>query len=489
MSVRTDEREHPTRRPDSERILWLVVGATFAVSLSNNTLGVAIPVVVRHFHASALAATLIVLTPSLASTTLMLGLGRVGDLFGRRASYLGGLAAFALASALLGVAPSPWAIVALQVVQAVGVATVWANSAAILTEQLAPAQLRRGLGLYIAAIAVAELIGPSLGGAIAETIGWRWVFWVDVPTGLLCSLAGRALLPHGAPPGARRRLDLAGTGLIVAGLSGLILSVSFVESTGHLAAGEVVGLLASLLVIAAFVLWERRRDSPLLDLGLFRNGAFSFVFVAGMLNAMASWGPVLLMVLYFQAVRGDSPLRAGLIVIPLPVMTGTFSALAGRLGRFASSAGMSVLGGLLVMGGLGFLAWALAQPYPAIAAALGIVGVGGGIFMPANANELMRRAPVKASGSVNAARLTAMNVGWVTSTAVVLALAVSQLPAGLRRHFFSGTVAAVSSGAVHELVAGYRYAVALLAVFALGSASCAVAAVLRREGASTLSAG
>ena len=159
----------------AEQTLWLVVSATYIVSLSGNTLGVAVPVVVRHFHASAFAATLVVLTPSLTSTAVMLGLGRVGDLLGRRACYLAGLSIFTLASLLLGAAPDVWVVVALQVLQACGVATVWANSAAILLEELPPDRFQRGLGLYIAAIAVAELMGPTLGGIVAETIGWRWI--------------------------------------------------------------------------------------------------------------------------------------------------------------------------------------------------------------------------------------------------------------------------------------------------------------------------
>ncbi len=458
------------------RTLRLIVAATYLVSMSNNTLGVAVPVIVRHFHAGAFEATLVVLMPSLASTSLMLGLGRAGDLFGRRVCYLAGLVIFALASLLLGFAPDVWVIVALQVLQAVGVASVWANSVAILRDELDPASFRRGLGLYIAAIAVAEMMGPSVGGIVAETIGWRWIFWLNAPIGSLCALLAVAWLPVRPPVRSTGRMTATGPVLCAAGLAGLVLSISLVESSGRASALVIGGIAVSLLVLVAFVARERRVDTALLDVQLFRNRTFSLTMLSGFLNAMAEWGPVLIMVLFFQAVRGDTPLRAGLIVIPLPVFTGLCSAAAGRLGRRASAETLSVVGSLVATAGLAMLVWALSAPYVLTAVALGIVGVGSGIFGPANANALVGRAPPHSAGSVNGTRLTVQQVGWVMSTAIVLTVAVSQLPVRLRHEFFAGAVSRISQTAVRQLLVGYRFAVGLLALFALLGALTAVAA-------------
>lgn len=459
-----------------ERTLRLVVVATYLVSMSNNTLGVAVPVIVRHFHASAFEATLVVLTPSLTSTSLMLGIGRAGDLLGRRVCYLAGLVAFSVASLLLGFAPDVWVIIGLQTVQALGVASVWANSAAILRDELAPGSFARGIGLYIAAISVAEMMGPSIGGIVAETIGWRWIFWINAPIGALCALLAFAWLPKRPPARSSGRLTVTGPVLCAVGLAGLVLSISVGESTGRASPLTLGGVAAAVGVLAAFVLRERHLDGPLLDVRLFGDRTFSLTMLSGLLNAMAEWGPVLIMVLFFQAVRGDTPLRAGLIVIPLPVITGICSTAAGRLGRWASPETLSVIGSFVATAGLGMLVWALSAPYALTAVALGVVGIGSGIFGPANANALVGRASAESIGSVNGTRLTVQQVGWVVSTAIVLTVAVSQLPARLRHEFFAGTVSRVSETAVHQLLVGYRFAVGLLAVFALSGAAAAVGA-------------
>ena len=191
-------------RPSARLVLGTVALATFFVSLSSSTLSVAVPAIVRNFGASALTATFIVLTPAAVSTSLMLIMGRVGDIVGRRAAYLAGIGGFTVASLLAGVAPTPLLLICLQACQAVATAVIWANSAAILLDLLPADRVNHGLGIYIASISVAELIGPSVGGAIAGTAGWRWIFLLNVPVGVACFLLGRTVLRPTAGRSARR---------------------------------------------------------------------------------------------------------------------------------------------------------------------------------------------------------------------------------------------------------------------------------------------
>jgi len=477
-----------------EVTLWLVVIATFLASLSNNVLGVAVPVVVRHFHADAFEATLVLLVPSLTSTTTVLVLGRAGDLLGRRPNYIAGLTLFTISSLLLGFSVNVWMVILLQVVRSFGVATLWANSAAILVEELPSRRRQRGLGLYIAAVAVAQLIGPTLGGIVADTIGWRWIFWINVPAGAACVLWSRRRLPR-RPAGVIRResLDLPGGVLLLVGLSSVVVSISLAESFGTIGVASASALAGGFALLVAFVLRESSVATPLLDLSLFRDRAFSLAMLSGVLNAMAEWGPVILMVLFFQAVRGLSPLRAGLTVVPLPVFTGVFSALAGRLSRRASGEALSVLGSLVATGGLVALALSLSGSYDVVEVALGVVGAGSGIFMPANTNVLLSRASVSTTGLINGTRLTLQNVGWVTSAAIALTLAVAGLPVSIRHEFFAASIGRLSPGYVEQLLNGYRIAVGLLAFFAFAGALTAVAAqparALRRIGPVTRASG
>jgi MFS family permease len=487
---------HPPAAPRTARrpraasptiILSAVCLATFLVSLSTSSLGVAVPAVTRHLHASPLESTLIVITPALVSTTLLLVLGRIGDLVGRRGCYLLGLSIFTVASLFLGFAPTVWLFIGLQTCAAVGVAAVWANSAAILLDALDVGPFHRGLGIYIATISAAELIGPTVGGAITQAIGWEWIFWINAIVGVGCTLWGWRSLP--AKPSARARLDIdvAGAVLFILGLGGFIVSLLIAESGTGLNRAVVGGASASLVVLGGFVLVERHASTPLVDVTMFSDRAFSFSMVSGGLMAMAQWVPSLLMVLFFQAVRGDTPLQAGLRVMPLPVSAAVFSVLAGPLGRFLPPRRLAILGAAISAAALGVLTVTITAPYPVTALTLAVIGVGTGIFTPAIADSLMRGAPAENAGQVNGTRLTVQNVGWVSSTALALVLITAPLPASQRHQFFAGTAARVSRDTVAGLIQGYRHSLTALAViavigtcFALWAARAAQPAVTMR---------
>ena len=456
-------------------VLGLVCLATFFVSLSTGNLNVAVPVIVRHFHASALIASLIVLVPSATSTALMASMGRLGDIVGRRAFYLSGMACFAAASLLAGFAPSSWALIALQVCLASGTAVIWANSAAILLELLPAERISQALGVYIAAISVADLIGPSVGGAIAGTIGWRWIFWLNVPVGLLVISLGRAVLPRDRPRVRHQPLDVPGNVLLLAGLGGLIVSFSLAQTSGWLSPVVLSGAAAAAALLAAFILVELRAASPLIDLRMFRDRALSLAMASGFANAMAQWSPVLLMILYFQAVTGDSPLVAGLKITPLAVCSGLAAVSSGRLARRIRPDALAVAGSVISLAGLAVLDTALGAGYPVQLVALMLIGAGSGLFGPNNTNVVMARAPRTSAGVINGTRLMLQNVGWVTSTAVVLTLVTAPLAARLRREFFAGTASHVSRASALHLLAGYRHAILLLAAFALAGSLTALA--------------
>jgi MFS family permease len=483
-------------RPDADRssnVLGMVVLATFFVSMSSSTLGVALPVIVRHFHAGALPGALIALTPSAVSTSLLLALGRLGDIAGRNRSYLLGLLAFSAASLLLGSAPDAGALIALQVCQAIGISAVWANSAAIIIETQPEIRLNQAFGLYIAAISVGELIGPTVGGVIAQTAGWRWIFWLNVPIGTACVLWGRHVLrtaggkPSPAGESGRRRLpvrrrqgvDAVGGSLLVIGLLGFVVSLSLAQSYGVTSDPVLAGTVAAVAVLVAFVLVESRAADPLLDLSLLRARAMRWALVSGFLNAMAQWGPVLLMVLFFQAVQGRSPLVAGLRVTPLPICSGITALLAGWLGRRVPVRTLAVAGSVIAVSGLVLLALTIKGGYLEMVPAFVLVGTGSGVFAPAIANILLRSAPPDSAGAVNGARLTLQNLGWVIAAAMVLTVVTGPLAVGIRHEFFAGTVSRVSPAAVASLHGSYR--IALLVLAALGAAGTVAAGLSRRS--------
>jgi MFS family permease len=254
------------------RVLSVVSMASILTALGSSSLNVALPDVVRHFHASASAASWMLLSFLLANTVLMVIFGRLADMFGRRPMYLCGLATYTGASLLLGFAPNAWWVVGLRVLQAAGGAMLLTNSAALLADAFPRPQLARGMGIYIASFSVAQLVGPTLGGFLSHRLGWQWVFWYNVPLGVICLVWGTVALRRGTTAGSERRLDLPGILLVFASLSGLLFGLSRVGDAGWTDPAVLVGVLGFAVAVPVFVLVERRSRYPVVDLGLLPTG-------------------------------------------------------------------------------------------------------------------------------------------------------------------------------------------------------------------------
>jgi MFS family permease len=451
----------------------------FFVGLSSSMLSVAVPAIVRDFHAGTLAAVFIILAPSVTSTAFMLSMGRVGDLVGRRSVYLVALAAFAVASLIAGIAPSAWLLIALEACQAIATAAIWANTAAIVLELVPEDRANHGLGVYFASISVAQLIGPSVGGAIASVAGWRWIFLLSAPVGIISLLACRAVLPGGCRPVRSGPIDLPGNILVLTGLAGLIISLSLSQTGGWLTPPVIGGAVAATALLAAFARRELRARDPLLDLRMFADRRLSLAMASACANTMAQWSPVLLMVLYFQAVTGDSALEAGLKITPLPVVSVLAAISAGRLAQFLRPEVLAVAGSGVAFAGIAILALTIGGGYRAILVALALIGLGGGVFGPANASVVMSRAPRLSAGVLNGTRLMLSEVFYLVSTTVVLGIVTAPLAAGLRRQFYAGTASGLSHAVTLQLITGYKHAILLLTCFALAGTTTAVGSALR----------
>jgi len=410
----------------------------------------------------------------------MLSMGRAGDLLGRRNLYLTALAAFTVASLFAGVAPSAWLLIAFEACQAIGTAAIWANNAALVLEVAQEGRGNHALGVYFASVSAAQLIGPSVGGAIASAAGWRWIFLFGVPVGIISLLACRAVLSGNTRPARSRQVDLPGNMLVLTGLAGLIISLSLSQTSGWLAPPVIGGTAAAAALLAGFAIRELRTRDPLLELRMFTDRSLLLAMAAACANAMAQWSPVLLMVLYFQAVSGDSALIAGLKITPLPVVSLLAAVSAGRLAQVLRPDTLAVAGSGLASAGIAFLAVTIGRGYPAMLIALALIGLGSGVFGPANASVVMSRGPRTSGGVINAARLMLSEVFYLVSTTVVLGIVTASLAAGLRRQFYAGTASRASHTVAMQLLAGYKHAILVLTVLALTGTIAAFASRTRR---------
>ena len=466
------------------RYAWLVLSVTslgmVLTGLNASMLNVALPRVVGHFHADAFAANWLLLSFQLVNTVMILVFGRLADIFGRREMYLLGFAVFTGASLLAGLAPNVAVVIALRAVQAIGSAMILANSSALITAAFPPALLAQGMGIYMGTISIASLIGPSLGGALVAAAGWRWVFWFNVPVGVVATLWGVTTLRR-VPPGPREKVDGPGNVLVFCFLGGLLLALSEGGTLGWTAPAVVVGGLAFVVLVPPFVWWERRTDHPVVDLTLFKDRFFTLASAAAFFQTLARFSVVLIFALLFQSRYGDDPFAAGLKVMPVPLGMLIASPLTGYLGRSQDQRRLSTWGSIVTTVGLLVLLLTVggSGSYPVVATGLLMCGLGTGVFLTSNTTAIMARAPENRLGIVNGVRLMVQNCGIVIGTALTLALITSPLDAGARNFVYRGDLEHLSRHHVHQLVTGYRWALSvMIAAAVLGG----VATVMSEDG-------
>ncbi|TDD08716.1 MFS transporter [Nonomuraea deserti] len=464
------------------RYAWRVCAVTslglVLIGIAGSTLNVALPTVVRHFRAGPLESGWILLAFLLVNTASLVFFGRVADLLGRREVYLTGFALFTLASLLAGLSPDVWFLIGMRVFQAVGAAMILANGTVIITDAFPPERLSQGMGVYIGTLSVAQLTGPTLGGLIAETAGWQWIFWVNVPAGLLALGVGATILRK-MPRRPKEPVDALGNVLLFAALSAVLLALSEAGSGGLASPVVAAGATIFVVLVPLVVLAERRSANPVLDLRLFAGRLLAYANLASFCNALARSALILVVALYFQAARGVDAFAAGLSVLPVPVGIGLASPLTGLLGRRVSPYALSIGGATLSAAGLGTLMLTAdpATPYWVIGIGLFLAGCGSGTFLTGNTTQVMRALPAGSLGVVNGFRVMIMNVGVVISVGLSLSVLTSAVGPALRAQVYAGTLSTLSPVAVGQLMDGFQRAYAVL--FAVALAGALLAALAR----------
>jgi EmrB/QacA subfamily drug resistance transporter len=461
------------------RVLSVITLGTLLTGVNVSTLNVALPVVVRHFDASAFAAGWVLLSFMLVNTVLLAVCGRLADVFGRRETYLLGYAVFTASCLALGLAPNIEILIVLRIVQAAGFAMILTNGTAIITHTFPKHLLSQALGFYMATISIAQVLGPWVGGFLAATAGWRWVFWFNVPLGVL-AVAWGAITLRKVPRGPREPVDLLGSVLLFGWLGGLLLALSEAGALGWRNPLVVAGGLAFAVLTPIFFWAQRRVAYPLMDLRLFADPGFTLANVAAFVHTLARFGIVLVYALFFQGVWGADALDAGLAVLPVPIGMLIASPLAGALGRWTRPRTVAVGGPVLTALGLAVLLATLDAdtPYAVMAIGLALMGAGSGIFLTANTTVIMARIPPAQLGAVNGMRLTLQNVGNTLGVAVALSLIASTLPRADRPLVYAGTV---PQAALADLLGGFHRAVAVMLAMAVLTVVAAVASMIGGE--------
>jgi EmrB/QacA subfamily drug resistance transporter len=337
-------------------VLGLTSTAYFMVILDAGALFTALPRMQRDLHADLASLQWTVNSYGIAFAAGIITAAALGDRFGRRRVFNLGLALFTLASAACALAPNAVDLVVARSIQGLGAAAVLPLSLTILTTAFPPQ--RRGLivGIYGGLAGLAVAAGPIVGGVVTEGLDWHWIFWVNVPIGLLAAALATRLLPesHGAP----ERLDLLGVALVSAGVVGLVWALVRANDVGWSSPEIVSTLVAGFSLLLAFVGWERRVPKPMVPMRLFRNRAFAVGNVTTFLMSGATFAAAFLITQEFQFARGYSPIATGLRLLPFFGTPMVVSPIAGALSDRVGRRPIIVTG--LTLQALGF-AWVAAR--------------------------------------------------------------------------------------------------------------------------------
>jgi EmrB/QacA subfamily drug resistance transporter len=442
------------------------VGMLLAAT-NSGTLIIALPDLERSLHTSLLALVWVILAYLIAATVLVLTAGRLSDLFGRKRAYVGGFAVFALASLGAGFSPDATVLILWRILQGIASAFLFANAAALVTDAFPKEQLGLAMGANTMVAAIGLVLGPVLGGALVS-ISWHWVFWFNVPLALAGAVWGALILRELAKPDEVRGYDALGTTTFLIGLTGLVFGVSRGGISGWNDALVVAGLAAAALLLPAWVAIERRSRAPMLDLSVFKNRLFAAATAAAFINGLARFALMFLFVFYFQGAQGNSPITAGIKLMPLAVGMLVASPIAGVYADRHGSRGLAAVGMLVTASGLaGMTMLGVHTSYLLSGLWLLVVGVGSGMFNSPNTAAMMGTVPAYRRGVAAGARTLLQNTGAVLSIAFVLAIVTSTVPKSTLFAVFSGLAKGLSAHRLAPFIDNMHVALWVLAATSL----------------------
>jgi EmrB/QacA subfamily drug resistance transporter len=396
--------------------------ALFMVTLDNLVVTTALPVIRRDLHATLSQLEWTVNAYTLTFAVLLLTGAALGDRLGRRLMFSIGLGIFTLASAAAALSTSATMLDIARAVQGVGGAIVMPLTLTILSAGVPKERRGLALGLWGGISGLAVAFGPLVGGAVVSGISWHWIFWLNVPIGLV--LAPLALFRLEESRGPVSRLDLPGLFLASAGLFGIVWGLVRGNSLGW-SSPEIIGALAvGALVTVLFVLWELRTEQPMLPMRFFRNRTFALANVSSLFMFFGMFGSIFLLSQFFQTVQGYSPLQSGLRILPWTAMPILISPLAGAFSDRIG--GHRLMGAGLALQATG-LAWIAAvttptTPYGDLVLPFALSGMGMALFFAPVANVVLSSVRREEEGQASGANNAIRELGGVFGVAVLASI-------------------------------------------------------------------
>ncbi|WSR60431.1 MFS transporter [Streptomyces sp. NBC_01198] len=426
-------------------VLGLASVASFMMAMDSVVVSTALTTIRRDLTASTASLEWVVNAYNLAFAVLLLTGAALGDRFGRRRIFLGGLATFTAASAACALSPGVGALIAFRAVQGAGAAMVLPLSLTMISAIFPPRQRGKAMGLYLGFTGLATFSGPFIGGVIAEGLAWQWIFWLNLPVGLVTI----ALTPRRVDEshGPNTRFDLAGVVLVTLGALGLVWGLVRGNTAGWVSPEVLVCWALGVALVVAFVRWEQRTAAPMLPMRFFRARAFATANPANFLVFASLYGTLFFLAQYFQTVLGTGPLGAGLRLMP---WSATLMVCGPVVGRLADSFGERafVIGGLLLqtlsMGWIALVA-GTGTSYLTLLPALILSGVGLTMAMPAAQRAVVGAVRPQEIGQASGVFMMLRIFGGVFGVAVTVAVFAGRGGYASPEQFTRGFTAAMTA--------------------------------------------
>ena len=411
---------------------WAVVSIATGTLVTVADIGevnVAMPTIADEFSSNLSTVQWLATGYLVATSALLMPMGRLSDMIGRKRVYLWGLLIFTLGSGLAGIAPNLPALIMFRILQGMGIGLVHGNQMAIMASIFPAEERGKALGLHMTLVGTALIIGPAIGGVFVDTFGWRSVFFLNVPLGILCTLAPFLILNEkeimqSGPRARFGEFDWLGS-FLSSGV--LVLLVLGLTNPFDWAVEYSMAILASCAgLLATFILWETKTSTPVLDMALFKTSIFSLGVSARSISFVAAASILFLMPFYFQGVKGYSPSQTGLIMTSIAFGMVIVAPIAGRLSDRYGSRPFTVAGALISVSGLLILSRITADtPLSMIMLGILLQSSGMGMFTAPNASSILsgvsRRSYGVVSGFVQLIRTGSTVTGIAIATLVIIA--------------------------------------------------------------------
>ncbi len=449
-------------------IIAILMLGTLMGSLDSTIVILAFPTISEHLNSTLVSTLWIILIYLLVVAVCTTQLGRLGDIYGRSRMFNTGFGIFTAGSLFCGLSPSIHWLIFSRGIQALGGALMQANSGAIIADTFPPNVRGAAFGYISLGWTSGAMLGIVLGGIITTYVGWEYIFFINLPIGILATVLGIWYVKDTVR--AEARLDTVGMILLGAALT--LISYAGVDFAGQGATGSnALIFLSGIATIVLFLAYESRCSNPIIDFGTFRNRILKYSITASFFLSLGYLSVVFLITMYLQGIRGLTPLDAALLLTPGYVVGSLLSPMMGRLSdRYGARILATSGAAMLILATLVYLTLRLDTPLWVVLVASGISGIGSAMFFPSNNSAVMANAPHGSYGGISGVLRTVQNTGILGSFVIAITVASASIPRNVAFEVFIGTtnlVGGVSEAFLHGIDASLWASIGIMGVAAI----------------------